>query len=89
MPRFGDRMTFSHDPPARKVTGQDADKVMADIARWDGWGTLYGTQSVRAPDPLGSSRDMAVLLATCCWDLPPELLALLPPPLPIPEGAVA
>ena len=57
------------------------------IAKWDGMATLHGTQP--APDPLGSARDMAVMLADWGWDLPVDLSALLPRAQPVPAGAVA
>ncbi|NBC49640.1 MAG: hypothetical protein GVY22_17020 [Gammaproteobacteria bacterium] len=80
---------FSHDPASRTVSGPDADRVLALIARWDGQGTLYGTQPAKAPDPLGSRRDMAIMLTTMLYEVPRELAAHLPPPDPIPPGAVA
>lgn len=33
------------------------------IARWPGYGVIYGTQREEAPDPKHSARDLAVLLA--------------------------
>ena len=88
-PQFGDRLTFRHDPGARRVAGADAATVLAMIAQWDGMATLYGTQPAPAPDPLGSARDMAVMLADWGWDLPADLSALLPRAQPVPDGAVA
>lgn len=88
-PQFGDRLTFSHDPGARQVAGADAARVLAMIAQWDGMAILYGTQPVPAPDPLGSARDMAVMLADWGWDLPADLGALLPRAQPVPAGTVA
>ncbi len=88
-PRYGDRLTFSHDPGARRVAGADAARVLAMIAKWDGMAILYGTQPAPAPDPLGSARDMAVMLADWGWDLPVDLLALPSRAQPAPAGAVA
>ena len=88
-PQFGDRLTFRHDPGARRVAGADAATVLAMIAQWDGMATLYGTQPVPAPDPLGSAREMAVMLADWGWDLPADLLALLPRDQTVPDGAEA
>lgn len=87
--RFNERLDFKHDPSARRVSGVDADPVLTMISQWDGHAIIYGTQPVPAPDPLGSSRDMAVMLADWCWDLPDDLLALLPRAQAIPEGAEA
>ena len=87
--QFGDRLAFSHNPGARRVAGADAARVLAMIAKWYGMAILYGTQPVPAPDPLGSARDMAVMLADWGWDLPPDLSALLPRAQPVRAGAVA
>lgn len=87
--RFGERLTFDHDSAARALSGPSAAVVEAMIDEWDGRGILYGTQPVSAPDPLGSSRDMATMLAARGWELPSELSSLLPPAQEIPEGAVA
>ena len=88
-PQFGHRLTFRHDPGARWVAGADAATVLAIIAQWDGMAILYGTQPVPAPDPQGSAREMAVMLADWGWDLPADLGALLPRAQPVPAGAVA
>lgn len=87
--RFKESITFTHDAEKRLISGQDAGLVRARLSEWDGVGILYGTQSEPAPDPLGSSRDMAIFLFDWGWELPDALKDLLPQPLPIPEGAVA
>lgn len=88
-PQFNRRLAFDHDPESRTISGPDAAVVDGLIADWPGYSTIYGTQYVDAADPLGSSHDMAVLLLTWGWDLPQALTDLLPPPLQIPDGAVA
>lgn len=79
-----------HDPEARLIQGTGAALCRAYIDRWPGHGLLYGgTQYADAPDPLGSTRDLAILLASLGWQLDSETAALLPKPDPIPEGAEA
>ena len=88
-PRFKESITFTHDAEKRQISGQDAELVRARLAKWEGVGILYDTQSEPAPDPLGSPRDMAIFLFDWGWELPDALTDLLPPALPIPEGTVA
>lgn len=66
-----------------------SEAVQAMIDRWQGYGILYGTQRVDAPDPINSQRDFAVMLAHNECSLSDELAALLPPPDDIPDDAVA
>lgn len=87
--RFNQRIAFDHDPLSRTVTGTGAALVRSMVATWDGKGILYGTQPVSAQNPLGSFRDMAVMLACWGWELPPELVVLLPPAERITDGAEA
>jgi hypothetical protein len=83
-------LRLRHDPEARMIQGTGAALCRAYIDRWPGHGLLYGgTQPAVAPDPLGSTRDLAVMLATFGWQLDRETSALLPKPTGIPEGAVA
>ena len=86
---LGRTLEFSHDPVARKLSGPHSDTVKLLVDYWDGNGCIYGTQYAPAPDPLGSARDMAIMLASSAWVLPSELAELLPPKLPLPDGAVA
>lgn len=88
-PQYGLRLSVIHDPAARRITGPDAEAVLAMIASWRGEATLYGTQVVPAPDPLGSTPDLLAMLATWNWELPPDAAALLPPAEAVPDGAVA
>jgi len=87
--QFGDSLDFNIDTDTRTLSGADAVRVRATADAWPGHGYLYGTQPVEAPDPIGSMRDMAVMLAASDWDLPDELTGLLPLAEDIPEGAVA
>jgi hypothetical protein len=88
-PQFNRSLEFDHDPESRAISGPDAALVESLIEDWPGYATIYGTQYADAADPLGSSRDMAVLLLAWGWELSQTLVDLLPPPLPVPEGAVA
>ena len=57
------------------------------IAQWDGMAILYGTQPVPAPGPLGSAREMAVMLADWGWETCPPTSALYcPAPSPCRMG---
>lgn len=89
MARNGASISVAYDPVARTVSGVGSERVAAMIAAWDGYGILYGTQRIPAPDPLGNLSDFAVMLADADFDLPEDLAALLPPAEAIPDGAVA
>jgi len=90
-PQSGSMLCFSHDAASRTITGPSAAMLLATVERWSGLGVIYGTQPVEAPDPLGSDRDMAVMLATFGYVLPESLWRLLPKPQPNPDqaGAIA
>ena len=88
-PQSGLMLYFSHDAASRSVTGPSAAMILATAERWSGLGVIYGTTPVVAPDPLGSERDMAVMLATFGYVLPETLWRLLPKPEPGLTGAVA
>ncbi len=88
-PQSGAMLHFSHDAASRSVTGPSAAMILATAERWSGLGVIYGTQSVVAPDPLGSESDMAVMLATFGYVLPESLWRLLPKQEPSHTGAVA
>ncbi len=51
------------------------------------WQSCTAPNQITAPDPLGSSRGMAVMLAIWGWELPADLLARLPMAQPVPDGA--
>jgi len=65
------------------------EKLMAMINSWPGYGIIYGTQRVNAPNPGKSRRDLAVMLASREYSLSDDLVALLPEADEIPEDAVA
>jgi len=86
----GPPLRISLDIAARALSGPDAETARAMLVGWPGVGLLYGgTQPVKAPDPLGSLHDFAVLLAANCYSLPKALAVLLPEAEDVPEGAVA
>ncbi len=87
-PQGGSPLHFWHDAATRSVTGPSAARIRATAARWSGVGVIHGMQPVAAPDPLGSDRDMAVMLASLGYVLPESLRRLLPKPGPNPTGAV-
>lgn len=88
-PQFKESLIFQHLPESRRIAGPDAATVKAMLGKWHGEAILYGTQPVPAPDPLGSSRDMAIMLADWGWQLPDELADLLPEAEAVPDGAIA
>lgn len=86
----GQPLRISLDITTRSISGPDAETARAMLVGWPGVGLLYGgTQPVKAPDPLGSLHDFAVLLVANGYTLPDDLAALLPEAEAIPEGAVA
>jgi hypothetical protein len=86
----GPPLRVSLDIASRALSGPDADTARAMLVGWPGVGLLYGgTQPVKAPDPLGSLHDFAVLLATNCYIPPDDLADLLPEAEDVPAGAVA
>jgi len=87
---YGPPLRVSLDVATRVLSGPGADTARALMADWPGFGLLYGgTQMVKAPDPLGSLHDFAVLLDASGYTLPEYLAALLPEAEAIPEDAVA
>lgn len=87
---INERLEFEHNPETRTITGKDSDIIEVMIMTWEGIGIIYGTQTVDAPDPLGSYHDMGVMLASLgYWGLPEEIYSLFPPVEDIPEGAIA
>lgn len=73
----------------RTGTKLSQERIIELIEQWPGYGIIYGTQTVDAPDPSNSRRDMAILLCQHEYSLSDELASLLPEADDIPEDAVA
>lgn len=83
-------MKLDYTPISLRTGIQLSQERMRNLIRqWPGYGIIYGTQTVDAPDPENSKRDMAILLCQHEYSLSEDLLNLLPKADDVPDDAVA